>query len=356
MPALEIALRTAAILGCTLLASSLLRARRRDHTHYLGAAYCAGVVAFVLTSTPDSRNLLGVWLYPLTFLCVTKAALFWLFAKGLFTDCFRVTRRYLAIVGAIGAYGMWQQLIFMPSSGLEPPSGLAVNASLGFQLLVFGLVLLALGEAYRGLSVDLVEHRRRLRIVFVVAVAGYLAGAAAVQTYNFLLGVRTPPPLVLANLGLMFLVSSTVAWSLLRLRPASWLQAERQVKDEQLGRAEYRLLKALEHALEHERVYREEGLTIGVLASRLNAREYLLRRLINGHLGFRNFNDFLHSYRIREASRRLRHADEHDVPVLSIALDVGYASIGPFNRAFKSRIGMTPSAFRKRATADHRPA
>jgi AraC-like DNA-binding protein len=33
--------------------------------------------------------------------------------------------------------------------------------------------------------------------------------------------------------------------------------------------------------------------------------------------------------------------------VLSIALDVGYGSIGPFNRAFKARMGMTPTQFRQ---------
>jgi AraC-like DNA-binding protein len=37
------------------------------------------------------------------------------------------------------------------------------------------------------------------------------------------------------------------------------------------------------------------------------------------------------------------------LPVLSIALEVGYGSIGPFNRAFKARMGMTPSRFRKAA-------
>jgi AraC-like DNA-binding protein len=35
------------------------------------------------------------------------------------------------------------------------------------------------------------------------------------------------------------------------------------------------------------------------------------------------------------------------VPILTIALDAGFQSLGPFNRAFKTQTGMTPSEFRR---------
>jgi AraC-like DNA-binding protein len=79
------------------------------------------------------------------------------------------------------------------------------------------------------------------------------------------------------------------------------------------------------------------------LAQTLGVDEALLRRQINQHLGYRNFNDFLHHYRLQEAAERLAH---EDLPVLTIALECGYGSIGPFNRAFKQRFGMTPSEYR----------
>jgi AraC-like DNA-binding protein len=37
------------------------------------------------------------------------------------------------------------------------------------------------------------------------------------------------------------------------------------------------------------------------------------------------------------------------VPVLTIALDAGFQSIGPFNRAFKTETGLTPTEYRKQA-------
>ena len=36
-------------------------------------------------------------------------------------------------------------------------------------------------------------------------------------------------------------------------------------------------------------------------------------------------------------------------PVLTIALDLGYGSLGPFNRAFKLETGLTPTEYRQRA-------
>lgn len=102
-------------------------------------------------------------------------------------------------------------------------------------------------------------------------------------------------------------------------------------------------LARLQRAMTVERLYRREGLTLAALASELGQGEAALRALINQQLGFRNFNDFLHSYRLQEAALRLAGDDR---PVLTIALECGYGSIGPFNRAFKQRYGITPTEFR----------
>ena len=38
---------------------------------------------------------------------------------------------------------------------------------------------------------------------------------------------------------------------------------------------------------------------------------------------------------------------QREVPILTIALDAGFGSLGPFNRAFRDAEGMTPSEYRK---------
>lgn len=105
-----------------------------------------------------------------------------------------------------------------------------------------------------------------------------------------------------------------------------------------------------------ERIYRQEGLAIGTLAARFDVPEYRLRRAINEGLGYRNFNAFLNHYRIDDAKTALSDMAQREVPVLTIAMDAGFQSIGPFNRAFKAETGMTPSEFRREALAQPQTA
>jgi AraC-like DNA-binding protein len=109
------------------------------------------------------------------------------------------------------------------------------------------------------------------------------------------------------------------------------------------------LLRRLDHLMTVERTYRQEGLAIGALAARLDVPEHRLRQAINEGLGYRNFNAFLNHYRIEDAKLALSDVTQRDVPVLTIAMDAGFQSIGPFNRAFKAETSMTPSEFRREA-------
>jgi AraC-like DNA-binding protein len=45
----------------------------------------------------------------------------------------------------------------------------------------------------------------------------------------------------------------------------------------------------------------------------------------------------------------LSDPSQRDVAVLTIAMDAGFQSIGPFNRAFKAETGLTPTEFRRNA-------
>ncbi len=106
-------------------------------------------------------------------------------------------------------------------------------------------------------------------------------------------------------------------------------------------------LAALDDLMEQQRCYREEGLTIAALAARLGMPEYRLRRVINQGLQYRNFSEFLNRYRLADVTSALADPAQDEVPILTIALDAGFGSIGPFNRAFKAHTGVTPTEFRR---------
>jgi AraC-like DNA-binding protein len=309
--------------------------------------FCLAVAAFFVTSVPGAWQHLSGWFYLLTAMCVTKAVWFWLFARALFTDDATLEPRHALMVGAVAAAGTWQQTVFLDlyRSGTAAPW--ETFFGLGFDGALLLLVLLGLWEAWRDMAVDLVERRRRLRLGFMVASGTYLAITLGVQSWNLLLDVTTPALVMRANMIAVALAGLTAAWFLLQPRTESWLDPSRSVKVVPLNRVESSVLKELERALEHDRVYLEEGLTIGALAERLGTGEHVLRNVINRGMGHRNFNDFLHTWRIREACEELARPEQARLPVLSIAMKVGYGSIGAFNRAFKDRIGMTPTAFRR---------
>lgn len=213
------------------------------------------------------------------------------------------------------------------------------------------VVLHAIWLAASGRPDDLVERRRRFRVFFTVIVA---IDVIAVLMVQLVLVTRTPPGwLSLTNVLVIAALTIGLAISFLRLRrvffvPGPTGSEVAEPDTAPLSPADAVLQRKLLAAMD-EGAFRETGLTISSLASSLNYPEHQLRRLINGHLGFRNFSAFLNSYRIKEAQDHLSDTDRVRVPVLTTALDLGYGSLGPFNRAFKESTGMTPTEFRQRS-------
>ncbi len=100
------------------------------------------------------------------------------------------------------------------------------------------------------------------------------------------------------------------------------------------------------------RAYKDPELSVAGLAARLAVPEYRLRRHINRLLGHRNFNAFLNGYRLAEVKSALADPAQRHLPVLTLALEAGFGSIGPFNRAFKEATGRTPTDFRRQHGID----
>jgi AraC-like DNA-binding protein len=116
-----------------------------------------------------------------------------------------------------------------------------------------------------------------------------------------------------------------------------------------LSREDAGVASALDRLMREDRVYREEGLTVPALALKLKLPERRLRRLINQRLGHRSFSAFLNQWRLADTKQALSDRGQAAVPISTIALDAGFGSLGPFNRAFKAETGLTPTEFRAQA-------
>ena len=295
-------------------------------------------------------------------LCVSSTTWLWLAARGLFDDRFAFTAPLLG--GAFGmlALGLAANVPRMDAAlaGLPDPSAGLLGQLHAVAML--GFTAAALWEVARGWNDDLVEPRRAARRWVAMGIGLYAAIALIVELAlrGRAVGALLPALHVLGigcvSLALAILVarrSLDVILGLPAVAPtpetppgADVPEATDEATAQRPAHPASPALAQLTAAMSEQHVYRREGLTLAALAATLNLSEAALRTLINQELGYRNFNDFLHHYRLQEAAARLT---SEDLPILSIALECGYGSIGPFNRAFRQRFGMTPTEYRAAA-------
>ncbi|MDP3355258.1 MAG: helix-turn-helix domain-containing protein [Polaromonas sp.] len=67
---------------------------------------------------------------------------------------------------------------------------------------------------------------------------------------------------------------------------------------------------------------------------------------VDERLGYRNFPSYINEYRLQEMAARLLEPSLDRRSILTLALEAGVGSIGPFNRTFRNAHGMTSSEFR----------
>ena len=297
-------------------------------------------------------------------LCVSSTTWLWLAARGLFDDGFAFTAPLLSAAFGMLALGLAANMPRMDVAMANLPDPGPGLLGLLHAAAMLGFTAAALWEVARGWRDDLVEPRRAARRWVALGIGLYAAVALIVElaVRGRSVGALLPALHVLGigcvALALAVLVARRSLDVILGLQPAGPLPETAPVAPAAppaaLAPHASPALALLTQAMTEQHAYRRDGLTLAALAEALNLGEAALRRLINQELGYRNFNDFLHHYRLQDATARLTG---EDLPILSIALECGYGSIGPFNRAFRQRFGMTPTEYRAAARMErHRSA
>lgn len=107
------------------------------------------------------------------------------------------------------------------------------------------------------------------------------------------------------------------------------------------------VIKKLTYRMEVEKTYRDEELSLQVLAEKLSVTPHHLSQILNEKLN-KSFSDYINTYRIEEAKKLLADDKNGHRKVLTIAFDVGFNTKAAFNYAFKKYTGMTPTQYRKK--------
>lgn len=342
LPLLDLALRAATIALLLVLAGALLRDYRHVLAGRLAAAFALGSAAHAATYAIGGPAPITPWQAPIIALSTGNIVVFWLFTRALFDDAFALRWWHGGVWLAVVAFSFF-------NCAFLAPSGHACFAVIAINLLVLGFIALAVVQTVTSWSVDLVEERRRVRVFIVVAAALY-GGLNAILHLTISPGEAAGIASV-ANGVLLACVVTAICLAMLRvggteLFVAAPVASEAAVQLD-TSAADQKLVDALMRLMADERIYRHDNVTIGTLATKLSIPEYRLRRLINQQLGYRNFNVFLNNHRIEEAKAALADPTQAEVPVITIAMDAGFASLGPFNRAFKATTGLTPTEYRR---------
>ena len=314
----------------------------RDHRNVLAArlavAMNAAIMCYLLVTIDWPGRPLPIG-FVLALGAGATPALFWMFAKAWFNDERELRKRDLALVAACAINTAILQITY-PSDGW-----INVVTAINFRVAMLVFAGAALLLVWRGRDGDLVEGRRRLRTRLVIAVSLYVVAITVTEVAVQYRWLALGHAVLLGTLAVCVIFAFCAAMFGMRQADLFGSPTVDQKKPRvQNGEDDPLADKLLAHMLT-EMPHRDETLSIARLAAQLGEQEYRLRRAINQQLGHRNFASFLNGYRLEEAKAALADPTQKEVPIITIALDAGFGSLGPFNRGFREAEAMTPSEF-----------
>ena len=346
---LELFIRIAGITLLLLISALCLRDARMLPAARFGALLSISLCAVLATSVSANSAAPPIELrYILTPIGSSTAIFIWWFCLALLDDDFRLGRLEWAVAAIWTGFGLVNM-------------GAAIRlAPLAHDWAIITRTIMAVGivghigyVAVKGRQSDLVEERRNARM--------FIAGAIAVLFLIDLFGERlygfyyTPLLVNIVQLSSFLIVITWSAFWLLRVdgtalafeKPSATRTA---IAPPALSPKDTALSTKLRTVMEEDKAYLETDLSIGTLATRIGAPEHQLRTFINQTMGHRNFRTFLNGYRMEAAKAALTDPQKTTLPILTIAMDSGFASLASFNRAFKLTTGKTPSQYRNGQT------
>ncbi len=344
---LDVLIRYPAVALLLFLAVLALRDGGRRRSARFAALLSVSIAALLLSTAPEQLRLPNPFHFGLRLVDAPNVVFVWWFGRSLFEDDFRLRRLEWAAFAAFAFPVMAFRLREM---------GILSDVPVALDVLVNAVSTAMMAHlawtAWHGRRDDVIESRRRVRVWFAIALA--IAAVFVLQAENLLYPdydaqlstMRAAVVLIMVGWGYFWLMRFHPEH--LTFEPAPVAITTAPSVDPRDKALHTRLL----HLIEEENVYTEQGLTLHDLAERLGVPDHQLRALINKGMGHRNFSAFINGYRIEAAKRILRDPDKSRVQILTIAMDTGFGSLAPFNRAFRAAEGVTPTEFRNAALMD----
>lgn len=351
---IEHSLRT---VGVTLALSLITLALMRRGWHHRSemASVLASIAAYLICGGPARPCGLS-WLgTPLLLLAIAFPFVVWRLARRVLDDTQDVPWPAWLGLSLLLPLG-WFSALGYDSSGASQP--FLIGAA--HKVVALGFLATMVLQTWRLRDGDLLASRRRLRTLLLIGIGAY---SGTVMVIEIVLA-SSPPPVWLSilNVVLIDVLLMSIGGFLLGVRDSAdlLLFAPREVKgnssadpiqNTDLGvrppkHDEESNINSLRNLMNEQHLWMDPSLTPARLALKLDVPEYVLRKLINERLGHRNFASFVNNYRFEAVATWLRDPALKRRPILTLALEAGFGSIGPFNRGFRERFGVSPSEYR----------
>ncbi len=323
-----------------LLAIITLKSAKNSPPHlFLGLASIS-MAGLFLGYTPDEFDLPHALRILVRILDIPHLIFIWLFVLSLFERGFTVKLTHWLVGGLYCLPIAVARLLQFTDLGPFPFWATALVGLMSFAIASHVIAIALLGRAD-----DLSASRRVSRVYFSVMMGFVTVSAAAIEV------IFTGDWAVLLPTAKILTIWPAIIWVtvwLVQLRPNVFAFAASGKKKGHDPEKRARLHNALIAEIVDRKAYLEPRLTIPLLAGRLAVTQHTLRELINQDLGFKNFSDFINTYRIEAVKHAFTEPANRHKSILEIAMDHGFNSLSPFNKVFKNQVHLTPKEFRER--------
>lgn len=322
-----------------LLIALTIRDLQKWHSSRFLLLSCVSVLGTFLAMTiapfrlPDSAHFIA------RLIETPNLVFVWIFALSLFNENFKL--RWFHLCGGL-IYCLPMIIIRLYQFGVitEYPQLFVNIAEISSVVLMVHLIYATL----RGRKDDLLERRRRARLYFILILFCVAVTATFIDPKIFTPHIIPYETIYIASIWPAIIWTS---YWLLGGNKNAVAFGNQASEVSGLTKRDKELLAKLKTIMISEKAFKDSNLTIVTLASKMAITQHRLRALINQTLGYQNFNSFVNSYRISAIKNVLSDSDKSHLPILTIALDYGFNSLSPFNRAFRESENMTPSEYRR---------
>lgn len=335
------------IISLAFLLMQLL-VRNKSISHILFAIFC-GSIAMTMAKNISGESI-GVYKYLIGLGTIATCNCYWLLSRSLFRADDAIRNHHLVLAIAISvlilinqSFSFANYINLITVSADSAPRYFVSELTALFSSCI---LVLSFWEGCRGFK-NANEKEKYQRTFFLVTYA------LAV----ILSKVPSQDPLVKE-----WIISSIILFVLINTQILiNWLVREEPLNDSNCVKrkiealapkennpslSELQLAKDVETLLTQQKLFLRANLKVADIARELNLPEYRVSRAIRAHIGAKNFNQYVNELRITYAQEIMVEPDKQQWSTLVVALESGFASVGPFTRSFKAQTGLTPKQYK----------